>query len=230
MLRLSGKVHVQGDQSGPRKGIRRRGQTSTPAMLSIPTRTKAAGVNAKALIRGIRPEDRNAMGTCTSALAPAPSRAVPSSPGSTWTGSFWRRCCVSMARCGWNRAGHLRWPWLCLARSAERQAPKPGGCIAMSDLTIGFAGVLFLLLSIVPGGLFGGIFSPTTAGGIGGFVTFVVAANPQRGLRGAPDGSLHCLRLRGLRVCYGGRVFLAECAASRQRHPDIGQCHRQAHS
>ena len=45
-------------------------------------------------------------------------------------------------------------------------------------------GPLFLVIAIMLGGLYGGIFTPTEAGGIGAFVTFIMAVVRQRGLRG----------------------------------------------
>ncbi len=45
-------------------------------------------------------------------------------------------------------------------------------------------GPLFLVIAIMLGGLYGGVFTPTEAGGIGALVTFVMAMIRQRGLRG----------------------------------------------
>jgi tripartite ATP-independent transporter DctM subunit len=45
-------------------------------------------------------------------------------------------------------------------------------------------GPLFIVIAVMMGGLYGGVFTPTEAGGIGAFVTFVMAMIRQRGLRG----------------------------------------------
>lgn len=45
-------------------------------------------------------------------------------------------------------------------------------------------GPLFLVILIMLGGLYGGVFTPSEAGGVGAFVTFVMAIVRQRGFRG----------------------------------------------
>ena len=49
-------------------------------------------------------------------------------------------------------------------------------------------GPLFLVIVIMLGGLYGGVFTPTEAGGIGALVTFVMAVVRQRGFRGIELG------------------------------------------
>jgi len=49
-------------------------------------------------------------------------------------------------------------------------------------------GPLFLVIAIMLGGLYGGIFTPTEAGGLGALVTFLMAVARQRGLRGIELG------------------------------------------
>jgi tripartite ATP-independent transporter DctM subunit len=49
-------------------------------------------------------------------------------------------------------------------------------------------GPLFLVIGIMLGGLYGGIFTPTEAGGLGALVTFLMAAVRQRGFRGIELG------------------------------------------
>jgi tripartite ATP-independent transporter DctM subunit len=49
-------------------------------------------------------------------------------------------------------------------------------------------GPLFLVIGIMLGGLYGGIFTPTEAGGLGALVTFLMAVVRQRGLRGIELG------------------------------------------
>jgi C4-dicarboxylate transporter DctM subunit len=49
-------------------------------------------------------------------------------------------------------------------------------------------GPLFLVIAVMLGGLYGGIFTPTEAGGLGALVTFIMAVVRQRGLRGIELG------------------------------------------
>jgi tripartite ATP-independent transporter DctM subunit len=49
-------------------------------------------------------------------------------------------------------------------------------------------GPLFLVIAIMLGGLYGGIFTPTEAGGLGALVTFLMAVVRQRGFRGIDLG------------------------------------------
>jgi tripartite ATP-independent transporter DctM subunit len=49
-------------------------------------------------------------------------------------------------------------------------------------------GPLFLVIGIMLGGLYGGVFTPTEAGGLGALVTFLMAAVRQRGFRGLELG------------------------------------------
>ena len=49
-------------------------------------------------------------------------------------------------------------------------------------------GPLFLVIAIMLGGLYGGVFTPTEAGGLGALVTFLMAVVRQRGLRGIELG------------------------------------------
>ncbi len=51
---------------------------------------------------------------------------------------------------------------------------------------------LFLVIGIMLGGLYGGIFTPTEAGGLGALVTFLMAAVRQRGFRGIELGKTLC--------------------------------------
>jgi len=45
-------------------------------------------------------------------------------------------------------------------------------------------GPLFVVIAVMLGGLYGGVFTPSEAGGVGAFVTFVMAVIRQRGIRG----------------------------------------------
>lgn len=49
-------------------------------------------------------------------------------------------------------------------------------------------GPLFLVIAVMLGGLYGGVFTPTEAGGLGALVTFLMAVVRQRGLRGIELG------------------------------------------
>ncbi|MFA6265111.1 MAG: TRAP transporter large permease [Pseudolabrys sp.] len=49
-------------------------------------------------------------------------------------------------------------------------------------------GPLFLVIAIMLGGLYGGVFTPTEAGGLGALVTFFMATVRQRGFRGIEFG------------------------------------------
>lgn len=49
-------------------------------------------------------------------------------------------------------------------------------------------GPLFLVIAIMLGGLYGGVFTPTEAGGLGALVTFLMAVVRQRGFRGIALG------------------------------------------
>lgn len=49
-------------------------------------------------------------------------------------------------------------------------------------------GPLFVVIAVMLGGLYGGVFTPTEAGGLGAVVTFIMAVVRQRGLRGIELG------------------------------------------
>ena len=71
-----------------------------------------------------------------------------------------------------------------------KMAPPDDRAYSWSDRiwSLRMVGPLFLVIGIMMGGLYGGVFTPTEAGGIGALVTFLMAAVRQRGFRGIALG------------------------------------------
>jgi C4-dicarboxylate transporter, DctM subunit len=79
-------------------------------------------------------------------------------------------------------------------------------------------GPLFLVIIIMLGGLYGGVFTPTEAGGVGALVTFVMAVIRKRGLRGIELGRslLETVTLTAMifAIIIGGLLFARFLALS----------------
>lgn len=79
-------------------------------------------------------------------------------------------------------------------------------------------GPLFLVIAIMLGGLYGGVFTPTEAGGVGALVTFVMAIIRQRGFRGLELGKtlLETVSLTAMifAIIIGGLLFARFLALS----------------
>jgi C4-dicarboxylate transporter, DctM subunit len=79
-------------------------------------------------------------------------------------------------------------------------------------------GPLFLVIAIMLGGLYGGVFTPTEAGGVGALVTFVMAVIRQRGFRGIELGKtlLETVSLTAMifAIIIGGLLFARFLALS----------------
>jgi len=79
-------------------------------------------------------------------------------------------------------------------------------------------GPLFAVIGIMMGGLYGGVFTPTEAGGIGALVTFLMAAMRQRSLRGLELGKtlLETVTLTAMifAIIIGGLLFARFLALS----------------
>ncbi|MFP1632818.1 TRAP transporter large permease [Zhengella sp. ZM62] len=75
---------------------------------------------------------------------------------------------------------------LIIAMTSPRKAPPDDRRYSLSERlwSLRMVGPLFLVIALMLGGLYGGVFTPTEAGGIGAFVTFVMAVIRQRGFRG----------------------------------------------
>lgn len=77
---------------------------------------------------------------------------------------------------------------------------------------------LFTVIAIMMGGLYGGVFTPTEAGGIGALVTFVMAVIRQRGFRGLELGRtlLETVTLTAMifAIIIGGLLFARFLALS----------------
>ncbi len=75
---------------------------------------------------------------------------------------------------------------LLIAMTSPRKAPPDDRRYPLSERlwSLRMVGPLFLVIALMLGGLYGGVFTPTEAGGIGAFVTFVMAVIRQRGFRG----------------------------------------------
>jgi C4-dicarboxylate transporter DctM subunit len=79
-------------------------------------------------------------------------------------------------------------------------------------------GPLFLVIAVMLGGLYGGVFTPTEAGGVGALVTFVMAVIRQRGFRGIELGRtlLETVSLTAMifAIIIGGLLFARFLALS----------------
>ncbi len=79
-------------------------------------------------------------------------------------------------------------------------------------------GPLVVVIAVMLGGLYGGVFTPTEAGGIGAFVTFVMALIRQRGFRGIALGRtlLETVTLTAMifAIIIGGLLFARFLALS----------------
>jgi tripartite ATP-independent transporter DctM subunit len=79
-------------------------------------------------------------------------------------------------------------------------------------------GPLVVVIAVMLGGLYGGVFTPTEAGGIGAFVTFVMALIRQRGFRGIALGRtlLETVMLTAMifAIIIGGLLFARFLALS----------------
>ncbi len=75
---------------------------------------------------------------------------------------------------------------LIVALLNPRKAPSDDRSYSLREKlwSLRLVGPLMAVIVIMLGGLYGGVFTPTEAGGIGAFVTFVMAIIRQRGLRG----------------------------------------------
>ncbi len=71
-----------------------------------------------------------------------------------------------------------------------KKAPPDGRIYTWRERlwSLRMVGPLFLVIAIMLGGLYGGVFTPTEAGGLGALVTFLMAVVRQRGLRGIALG------------------------------------------
>jgi TRAP-type C4-dicarboxylate transport system permease large subunit len=79
-------------------------------------------------------------------------------------------------------------------------------------------GPLFIVILVMLGGLYGGVFTPSEAGGVGAFVTFVMALVRQRGPRGLKLGEtlLETVTLTAMifAIIIGGLLFARFLALS----------------
>ncbi|MGB3405892.1 MAG: TRAP transporter large permease [Jannaschia sp.] len=79
-------------------------------------------------------------------------------------------------------------------------------------------GPLFAVIAVMLGGLYGGVFTPNEAGGVGAFVTFVMAIIRQRGIKGLQLGAtlLETVTLTAMifSIIVGGLIFARFLALS----------------
>ncbi len=81
---------------------------------------------------------------------------------------------------------------LIIAKANPKKAPADDRRYSLAERmwSLRMVGPLFLVIAIMLGGLYGGVFTPTEAGGIGALVTFLMAVIRQRGLRGIGLGPI----------------------------------------
>jgi tripartite ATP-independent transporter DctM subunit len=77
-----------------------------------------------------------------------------------------------------------------IALMSPEKAPADTARYSMGEKlwSLRMVGPLVAVIAVMLGGLYGGVFTPSEAGGVGAFVTFVMAIIRQRGLRGLELG------------------------------------------
>lgn len=109
---------------------------------------------------------------------------------------------------------------LVVAVSNPRTAPADDRRYSWSERlwSLRMVGPLFIVIATMLGGLYGGFFTPTEAGGLGAFVTFAMAIIRQRGLRGIQLGKtlLETVTLTAMifAIIIGGLLFARFLALS----------------
>lgn len=109
---------------------------------------------------------------------------------------------------------------LVVAVSNPRIAPADDRRYSWSERlwSLRMVGPLFIVIATMLGGLYGGFFTPTEAGGLGAFVTFAMAIIRQRGLRGIQLGKtlLETVTLTAMifAIIIGGLLFARFLALS----------------
>ncbi len=109
---------------------------------------------------------------------------------------------------------------LIVARADPARAPADATVYGWREKlwSLRLIGPLVIVIAVMLGGLYGGVFTPTEAGGIGAFVTFVMALIRQRGFRGIALGQtlLETVTLTAMifAIIIGGLLFARFLALS----------------